>query len=907
MKGVNDMADMTFKANLLPNSQSFGYSLGSNENRWKIYGDQYQEFPYIESASEYTIPSYIIKLISDGYKSGYFGCMNAEGKGCPTSTGDLWYLIKWKYTKIGSRVFLKASPYGTNKVYKGQCWGNNETSMPVWEEMATEASIGSHYVTLDTAQTISGAKTFSNIFTVTNDSKLISHGNEFNFVPTLSSNMEVHFNHRQTGGNGSAQITKYHFKNGLGAYASIQTGRMYPINMASSWISGQKTDLAAINITAATDTGSYWPWIRQINTSSGKAFSFGIINNQFSWVGSTTSRTENGYDHGMHYNVDTGILSVEQVSGNCTTCSYPLGFVGRTTSSAWGNTMGTHVTGWTYTGSCDIAFLANNPSTGKLSIKVDGRFYGAEGNYPAGLMKSANSYWGMTDPDGADNVWIRTTSNGIIPYQSGGFGSGHQSIGTSSWYFQHAYIDTTHGNLDGNATTASALKPIASIGSSSTNHDAALKNYFSSYNSSIPRNKLISFYDNSNSNGGVAFGYFLDGYNSNPYGGFFVSHYNTPYYVGIQNGTYSNQTILTSSNYTSYTVTKTGGGASGTWGINISGNAATATTANSATTATKASQDDGGYNINGWQAKEHIDIIDCSSLNVNTWYPAVIELPIDGMHLVGVVNELNGGVKPAWASHDSGYTCCVELLVTRSGWGTTNRYTILLQNDQRFITDMNVPPVGYNQFTNSSRACFYLRGGGKYRVRDTWKGTWTLYTSSTTLSSQTIAPVTSYPGMSGIDIQLLDRDKYSRFVRAYGAVWNDYAEMRNVDESIEPGKCVREVGNGKMVLSTERLERGCKVISDTYGFNIGETEECKTPIAVSGRVLAYLYEGREYAKSHIGWPVCSGPDGTVSVMSEEEEIRYPSRIIGTISEIPEYETWGTGNVQVNDRVWIYVR
>lgn len=37
--------------------------------------------------------------------------------------------------------------------------------------------------------------------------------------------------------------------------------------------------------------------------------------------------------------------------------------------------------------------------------------------------------------------------------------------------------------------------------------------------------------------------------------------------------------ILHSNNYTSYTVTKTGGGASGTWGINISGNATTATTA----------------------------------------------------------------------------------------------------------------------------------------------------------------------------------------------------------------------------------------------------------------------------------------------------------------------------------------
>lgn len=38
--------------------------------------------------------------------------------------------------------------------------------------------------------------------------------------------------------------------------------------------------------------------------------------------------------------------------------------------------------------------------------------------------------------------------------------------------------------------------------------------------------------------------------------------------------------LLDSSNYTTYTVTKTGTGASGTWGINISGNAATSTKAN---------------------------------------------------------------------------------------------------------------------------------------------------------------------------------------------------------------------------------------------------------------------------------------------------------------------------------------
>jgi hypothetical protein len=48
------------------------------------------------------------------------------------------------------------------------------------------------------------------------------------------------------------------------------------------------------------------------------------------------------------------------------------------------------------------------------------------------------------------------------------------------------------------------------------------------------------------------------------------------------------QKVLSDNNYTSYTVKKDGTGASGTWGISISGNAKTATSATSATTATTA-------------------------------------------------------------------------------------------------------------------------------------------------------------------------------------------------------------------------------------------------------------------------------------------------------------------------------
>lgn len=57
---------------------------------------------------------------------------------------------------------------------------------------------------------------------------------------------------------------------------------------------------------------------------------------------------------------------------------------------------------------------------------------------------SANGHYGMARPDGNTSDWIRTTTAGIIPYQSGGAGAGHCGLGTSSWYFSNAYIDTVN-------------------------------------------------------------------------------------------------------------------------------------------------------------------------------------------------------------------------------------------------------------------------------------------------------------------------------------------------------------------------------------------------------------------------------------------------------------------------------
>lgn len=138
----------------------------------------------------------------------------------------------------------------------------------------------------------------------------------------------------------------------------------------------------------------------------------------------------------------------------------------------------------------------------------------------------------------------------------------------------------------------------------------------------------------------------------------------------------------------------------------------------------------------------------------------------------------------------------------------------------------------------------------------------------------------------------------------YGAVWNDYAEFRTA-ETVKPGRVVKEDKDGIMKLTIERLTPACEIISDTFGFAIGETDKCKTPVAATGRVLAYPYEDRY--SYNLGDAVCSGPNGTVSKMTREEIMMYPERIIGTVSEIPEYKTWGSGNVEVDGRIWIRVR
>lgn len=156
--------------------------------------------------------------------------------------------------------------------------------------------------------------------------------------------------------------------------------------------------------------------------------------------------------------------------------------------------------------------------------------------------------------------------------------------------------------------------------------------------------------------------------------------------------------------------------------------------------------------------------------------------------------------------------------------------------------------------------------------------------------------------------------------KIYNAVWNDFAEYRESD-IYEGGRVLVSNGSGKLVLSTERLQPTAHVISDTFGCSVGQSDSAKTPIGVAGRVLAYTYQDRNNYK--VGDAVCAAPNGTIDIMTREEIIQYPDRIIGIVDEIPNYEIWhqvstqydGNGNygghheaeVEVKNRIWIYVR
>ena len=186
------------------------------------------------------------------------------------------------------------------------------------------------------------------------------------------------------------------------------------------------------------------------------------------------------------------------------------------------------------------------------------------------------------------------------------------------------------------------------------------------------------------------------------------------------------------------------------------------------------------------------------------------------------------------------------------------------------------------------------------KVKVTARGTTKAY-----LLASTSATSNGTAAVAETDVYLGTTAGHLYATAVHNAVWNDYAEYRAAASYIEPGRVVVDTDNGEVILAAQRLQPGAQVVSDTWGHIMGETEQAKTPIAVAGRVLVYPYRDRnEY---HAGMTVCSAPNGTVDFMTRDEIRDYPDCIVGIVSEIPNYEEWGTNNVKVDGRIWVRVR
>lgn len=132
------------------------------------------------------------------------------------------------------------------------------------------------------------------------------------------------------------------------------------------------------------------------------------------------------------------------------------------------------INGTSFNGSANIT-TSNWGTARTLTIGNTGKSVNGSANASWSLSEigaiaavSANGYYGLALPDKSTVNWIRTTTNGIIPYQSGGA----SALGTESWPFNNAYIKIVYGSLSGNATTATTLQTARTINGTSFNGSA---------------------------------------------------------------------------------------------------------------------------------------------------------------------------------------------------------------------------------------------------------------------------------------------------------------------------------------------------------------------------------------------------------------------------------------------------
>ena len=741
---------------------------------------------------------------------------------------------------------------------------------------------------------------------------------------------------------------------GVGNVASISTdgnayfnGHIKAASTGSSWLDGQRYNYGGYNLLDATDSESYWPWLRQTNTNTKKWFSFGILANSFYLIGSSTNRTDNGFDFGWQFDISNGNTTFN-TNGNknntsktvingrlivnpyySTEQSYSEGIRVNRANNGWaniilggdnGSSTGTSSTTWLigHRGSNGTSSDSGGLNGANLTGKIN----------DLTIEVNSSSGQGLTLPvaQGELLTWQQRPIMAQLPAQGGSTtilnnanyktaylattNNGNASMGLASANWYHV-MNFRH--LDNNGYNSQFVLPLNHNGhaawrlSSGTTWNAW--NYiFDDHHAMVPAS-------NNAYNIGSTSNYWATGYINTLYvaGNAYANGSKRIPTTGNNTGivgsaslpVYSKDGVLTT--ITSY-----------------QGNAATATVASSANklntsagdntnpvyfangipvrlTASVGSANQPVYLNNGvitacagsQSGTEKQQSFRISGLNGTAHWYYLGNLVSNGDSSEVIIDIYSGN-----GCNGTGNQNTHISIFVKDGWqsalSATTSFGISYLVDHSDINATSIKIKGMASAHNTIDLYIYLPwnySDGYYSIKGyyhTWTHKGICSTSEPTSGT-----------LQNCVLGTLRADK------VYGAVWNDYAEYRQTKKYIQPGYCVIETGKGDLIKSSQRLQPGANIVSDTFGFAIGETEQTKTPLAVSGRVLAYPYEDRNSYQA--GDPVCSGPNGTISRMTREEVREYPDRIIGTVSEIPSYEVWGTGNVKVNNRIWIKVK
>ena len=167
--------------------------------------------------------------------------------------------------------------------------------------------------------------------------------------------------------------------------------------------------------------------------------------------------------------------------------------------------------------------------------------------------------------------------------------------------------------------------------------------------------------------------------------------------IGSSTLTWQNNTILTAGNYTSYTVTKTGSGASGTWGINITGNAGYASSAGTVTYQSNVSwYAPGTGSTAGWYRIYQFGMSNASSPSAIIHLSRSYNSPENEGYVFAITVGYNGHVQITQLSGYTGGHLVTKIRVDYTNSG--NAYVDFYMENQSYNNSFVFYGSGYGNF-----------------------------------------------------------------------------------------------------------------------------------------------------------------------------------------------------------------